>query len=560
MHSKITSKQTPLLLLTGMLCLATILPLSAQAVAISQRGGLENKAEELPLNPNKPTATQQKAQAATAADRPFGYNLFTGGFSGDREIGLNPDYKITEGDQITVRIWGATEITEISKVDAQGNIFIPKVGPIPVAGVRNSQLNTRVKKAVHSVFTKNVQVYTTLHGTQPVAVFVTGYVKNPGRYAGVASNSLLYYIDRAAGIDAEAGSYRDIRIMRDGKLLAQADLYEFMIDGILPAPQFKDGDTIVVGPKGQTIAVTGDVRNAYKFEISNQHFTGKSMVKYVHPLPEVSHVRVTGIRNKDPFAVYVSIEEFNKMKLADGDQLSFEADIRKDTIVVEVEGSFLGPSQFAVPLDATLGEVLHHIPVDSKLADINSISLRRKSVANRQKQTLEDSLRRLESVYLTASSATDEEARIRTQEASLITDFVKRARQIEPNGRLVVAANKDSNKLTLEEGDIITIPQKSNTVLVSGEVLVPQAVIFESGKTVEDFIKQTGGLSDHADPDRILIVRLNGEVLAADDVEILAGDEILVLPEVPVKNLQVAKEIIDVIYKIAISAAVTVGL
>ncbi len=97
-------------------------------------------------------------------------------------------------------------------------------------------------------------------------------------------------------------------------------------------------------------------------------------------------------------------------------------------------------------------------------------------------------------------------------------------------------------------------------MLVSGEVLVPQAVIFEKGKTAEDYIRQTGGFSDHADPDRVLIVRINGEVLAAEDHEIQAGDEILALPEVPVKNLQVAKEIIDIIFKIAVSSAVFVGL
>ena len=543
-----------------MICFTGSSLVLAETAGISSRGGLQNKAEEVNTKTEKTPTTQSTAKLEQASSRPFGYNLFSGGFSGDREIGLNPDYQITEGDQITVRIWGATEISEVTRVDAQGNIFIPKVGPIPVAGIRNSELNGRVKKAVHSVFTKNVQVYTSLQGTQPIAVFVTGYVKNPGRYAGVASNSLLYYIDRAAGIDDEAGSYRNIRILRNGKVLAEADLYEFVLNGIIPTPQFKDGDTIVVGPKGDTIDVTGDVRNPYKFELDRARFSGKLLIQYVHPMPHVSHVRVKGLRKKDPFAVYVTVEEFQKMKLADGDEVNFETDIRKDTIVVQVEGSFLGPSQFAVPLDASLGEVLNHIPVDAKLADLSAISLRRKSVAERQKQTLEDSLRRLESVYLTASSATDEEARIRTQEASLITDFVKRARQVEPNGRLVVAANKDSNKLTLQDGDVITIPQKSNTVLVSGEVLVPQAVIFEKGKTAEDYIKQTGGFSDHADPERVLIVRLNGEVLAAEDHEIKAGDEILALPEVPVKNLQVAKEIIDVIYKIAISAAVTVGL
>jgi hypothetical protein len=63
---------------------------------------------------------------------PFGARLFRGGFSNDREDGLNPNYLIQPGDRISVRIWGATQFNESLVVDHQGNIFVPTVGPILV--------------------------------------------------------------------------------------------------------------------------------------------------------------------------------------------------------------------------------------------------------------------------------------------------------------------------------------------------------------------------------------------------------------------------------------------
>src|SRR5699024_1041779 len=87
---------------------------------------------------------------------PFGADLFTGGFRGPRASGLNPTYRILPGDRVTLRAWGAVEIDQVLPVDAQGNIFVPHVGPVHVQGVSNSELNDRVKAAIHQIFTGNL--------------------------------------------------------------------------------------------------------------------------------------------------------------------------------------------------------------------------------------------------------------------------------------------------------------------------------------------------------------------------------------------------------------------
>ncbi|MGR7921054.1 polysaccharide biosynthesis/export family protein [Zobellella denitrificans] len=505
---------------------------------------------------------QQPQQPATRAeDIPsFGSQLFSGGFRGVRADGLNPDYVITPGDQVTLRVWGAVEIDRVLPVDAQGNIFIPGVGPIKVQGIRHGELDGKVRAAVNSIYSNNVQVYTNLQGVQPVSVFVTGYVQNPGRFAGTPSDSLLYFLDQAGGIDDATGSYRKVRVVRNGDTLASADLYAFLLDGTLPRPQFRDGDTIVVEERGPTVTVEGDVARAYRYELTPNATNGQALLDLARLNSNVTHALLRGARDRGPISNYIDLADFNRQQLQSGDQVVFSSDMRDDTIVVTLEGSYYGPSRFALPRDTRLHELLDAVAVPEAMTDVHSVSLKRTSVAERQKQALEESLARLETTYLGASSSTPQEAEIRVREAELISQFIERAREVEPNGRLVLANNGKITDIRLQDGDVITIPEVSDSILISGEVLVPQSVVFVSGRQATDYIVSAGGFSDRANKKRILVVRQNGEVREAADVTLRPGDEILVLPEAPTKNLQLASTLTQILYQIAIAAKVAIDL
>ena len=537
-------------------------PLQAQSLQGADLSNLVNEASsaELLQQNDFPVSTQKSNRPAVDGPRPFGANLFDGGFTRDSEDGLNPGYIVQPGDQVAVRIWGAIEFNEVLRVDARGNIFIPKVGPVRVGGVSNRNLNSRVTSAVRSVFTDNVRVYTSLNGAQPVAIFVTGFVPQPGRFSGIPSNSPLHFIDQAGGIEEQRGSYRSIKIMRAGELLVELDLYDFLLQGILPTLQFQDGDTIVVGVRNSVVSVTGDVANSAVFELKQPTARGAELTAQALIEPGVSYVAISGIRQAKPFSVYLPLEQFNQFELHDGDAVKFSADQHDTIIVVEVEGAHLGPSTYAVPRDTRLQEVLDYIAVDPVLADVNALSLRRKSVAERQKQALEESLRRLESRYLTASSSTDAESRIRAQEANLISEFVKRARGTEPSGRLVVATGGKVADILLQQGDTISIPRRSDSVLLSGEVYVTQAILHRDSLRARDYVALAGGFTEQADKRRIVVIHSNGEVTTDKNPVVRAGDEIIVMPKVPTKNLQLASILADILYKVAIATSVAMNI
>ncbi len=222
-------------------------------------------AEDAPLSGQQPAAVAQPTfipppRGATSsmpaeADRPlpFGANLFTGNFLKTRQDGLNPEYRVMPGDQVSVHAWGSVDINDVFTVDGQGNLFIPGIGPVKVGGVRNASLTGIVRKKIKETYINSFEVYTNLVTAQPVLVYVTGAVNHPGRYAGLPSDSVLFFLDLAGGVDPALGSYREIEIRRAGKRVAEIDLYDFLLNGDIPRVQFRDGDTVLVRKRGPVV-------------------------------------------------------------------------------------------------------------------------------------------------------------------------------------------------------------------------------------------------------------------------------------------------------------------
>jgi protein involved in polysaccharide export with SLBB domain len=500
--------------------------------------------------------------AALASLPPFGASLF------DRRVAAGgqspgPNYEIAIGDQIAVKVWGSVEADILAAVDPQGQIFIPNIGPVEVLGVRNGELTSHITRSIRTTYLDNVAVYATMVAWRSMGVFVTGYVARPGRYPSTAAESVIDLLAKAGGIDPERGSYRDVRVLRDGKTIATIDLYDFLINGTLPRLQLQEGDTIVVAAQGPTLAVGGSVRNDFRFEFPpGNELTGADIIALARPLPEATHALIAGARDGRPYTDYVSLDEFSLRLLRDQDRVLIEADAARRELTVWVSGANEGPSVFVADPDTTLRQLLHYIEVDPQLADISAIHIRRRSVALQQKQSLEASLDRLERSLYSATVATDGEAQIRRAEAELVAKYIARARTVEPDGTVVVV-DSDGRlmDLRLEDGDEIVIPERRSIVLVSGEVFAPQALGFEPGETARHYISRAGGYTDRGDQGKVIIRRPNGQVVIASlSTPVQPGDEVIAPPRVDFKTFQFTKDVTQILYQIAISAGVLIGL
>lgn len=492
-------------------------------------------------------------QAAQAADAPapYGANLFQGNFSKGQEGAI-----LAPGDRVVLRLWGGITLDDTLVVDEKGLIALPEVGEVPVAGLAHDKLADSLKSKLSSAGRGDVQVYVAPLDTRPVSVFVTGGVAKPGRYSGSPSDPVLSFLDKAGGIDSRRGSYRDIRVLRGGQEILSVDLYPFVRKGTLPMTRLQEGDTLVVGEKGVMVTASGAVRTPARFEFRKGEATGAALMELADPENRASHITLNGVRNGAPYSTYLPLRDLKSLKLADGDKVEFVADASGNTIMLEVQGAVRGASRFPVRRGARLRDVESYIAVEPGRAQIEAMYIKRKSVAVRQKKAIEDSLRRLEESALTASSSSTEESQIRAKESEMIAQFVQRAKSVEPEG--VVVLDKDSNP-SLEDGDVIVIPEKSDVVLVSGEVMVPQASLWNKKKDLDDYVKAAGGYSNRADKGNVLIMRQNGSVGRSND-DINPGDQIMVLPKVQSKTMQAVKDVAQVLYQVAVSSRFVLGL
>jgi protein involved in polysaccharide export with SLBB domain len=506
--------------------------------------------------------------AANLRSEVFGAQLFTGAFARQGATQFNPDYAVAIGDRIQVRLWGAFDFDAALIVDPKGNIFLPHVGPVPVLGVRNQDLQRVVQGAVRKVFRANVFSYASLAAAQPVRIFVGGFVYRPGLYHGTSMDSLLHYLDQAGGIDPERGSFLNVQVRRGSATRATANLYEFLLEGRMPLIQLADGDVIFVSPRQNTVRVSGLAENARRFEFSERR-TVADLMKIARPRAEATHVRVVRSAGTVVNVEYYPLDEAARVALQNGDELEFTADRRPGTITVRVEGEHQSAQEYVLPYGTRLGEVIRKIQF-SERSDAANVQLFRLSVKERQRLMLLAALKNLEATALTPRSGTTDEALLRKEEAALFLQWVERAKKIEPTGQVLIAQAAGRDELLLENGDILRVPARDGLVLVSGEVLFPNTIAFDGKLRLEDYIRRAGGYTQNADSSRILIAHRDGSFDEAtgerglfgsndgNDV-IRAGDEILVLPKIQVKWRQIAKELTQMIFQIALAAKVVLN-
>jgi len=574
-------------LFTMLIALALLTPAQATAAdpsGVNQALGLPASGTPLakpsPAIPAVPDATvtpdlrtqppQFYDYSANMTSDVFGANLFTGAFSRQGATQFNPDYAVAVGDQIQIRLWGAFDFDAPLTVDPKGNIFLPHAGPVSVLGVRNQDLQHLVEAAVSKAFRANVSSYASLAAAQPVRVFVSGFVNRPGLYSGTSMDSLLHYLDQAGGIDPERGSFLEVQVKRGQLVRTAANLYDFLLNGTMPLVQLADGDVIFVAPRQNTVKVSGLTENAKRFEFTDSSRTVADLIKMAKPKAAATHVRVVRNTGSTKNVEYYPLADAAFVTLQNGDDLEFTADKKPGTITVRVEGEHQSAQEYVLPYGARLEELLSQIQY-SERSDKDSLQLFRQSVKERQRLMLHTSLKSLETAALTARSGTSDEASLRKDEADLILQWVERAKKIEPSGQVVIAQAESRNELLLENGDILRVPTRDGLVLVSGEVLFPNTIAFDEALSLNDYISRAGGYTQNAESARIVVAHRDGSFGEADgakgffsfgngDVAIRSGDEIMVLPKIDVKSRQIAKDLTQILFQIAVSAGVVLGI
>ena len=549
------------LLLTGFILAFGAVDVS-QIVGVNEGPTYDSNTSSAYSNQSHKSENNASASSTNPIQIPvFGSHLFSGNFKNFTQRVYNPDYKIAVGDQISLKIWGAVEFAQVLVVDSQGNIFIPKVGAVNLLGVKNSSLVPVIKSAVNKIYKNNVFVYADMNAYQNVSVFVTGSVNAPGLYQGLSSDSIIQYLDKANGINLEYGSFREIQILRNNKVIRNIDLYDFLLKGQLELFPFRSGDVILVGNVAAYAFVSGDVQKPFRFELGSDIKTLNDLARISGAKPIVTNavVRSYGDEHK------LEVKAFNKthfpqVPIRTGDEVEFRPEYITTNISVKIRGEHDGLGTLVVKKGTTLEDISRLVMANS-MSNMKALQVFRKSVAKTQKELIAAQLKELETLALTSSSVNSEQAAIRATQAKTILEFIERAKKAEPRGQIVIDDAKAYKTLVLEDGDTINIPSKNNLVIVQGEVSLPGAFVYGKKENLKYYIDLAGGYSDRADTSKVLVIRTNGKAEKyRSGIDVKAGDSILVLPKVDSQNLQIFSMLTQILYQIAIATNVVVNL
>ncbi|MAD15229.1 MAG: polysaccharide export protein [Alteromonadaceae bacterium] len=237
---------------------------------------------------------------------------------------------------------------------------------------------------------------------------------------------------------------------------------------------------------------------------------------------------------------------------------------------VELVGEVVFPGVYQIKKGETLAQLIERAGGLTEEATVKAVVFTREELKQRERENLDKSVENLrQQIASTNLSGSQNVKTIDYQEAKLILDELL---QVEPVGRLVIdmpqiIAGNPTADLSLKDGDKLFVPNISSSVSVVGEVFVPSTHMFKYGKTLEQYVANSGGETDRADMGDVYIVKADGSVtipetsfwFSSNETVLEPGDTIVVPRDVTnYERLGLWQTITQIAYQSAV-ALIAIG-
>lgn len=246
-------------------------PANAADSANPQEGRTRNgrAAALTPAVPDRPTDFQRTVQETTGQPLPiFGASLFANvpsTFAPVEDVPVVPDYVVGPGDELRVQVFGQINQQSVFVIDRGGDISLPQVGPVHLAGLQFSQVQPFLKARLGQVY-RNFDLSVSMGRLRSIQVFVVGEARRPGAYTISSLSTLLNALFASGGILPQ-GTLRDIQVQRGKKTIVHFDLYDLLLHGDKSKDiQLQNEDVIFIPVAGPQTAVLGSVPNPAIYE------------------------------------------------------------------------------------------------------------------------------------------------------------------------------------------------------------------------------------------------------------------------------------------------------
>lgn len=408
----------------------------------------------------------------------FGHNIFSNrrlSFAPSQNIPTPPNYKLGAGDEVIIDVWGSNEATIRQTISPDGFINIPGLGIVALNGMTVKDAESYLRKKLSQIYPVDGEeagsdFKLTLGNIRTIQVNVTGEVEIPGTYS-ISSLSNVYNALYIAGGVSELGSLRRIQLVRNGKQKAELDLYDFILNGVIPdGLTLEDGDVINVPLYLNLARVEGSVKRPMYYEMKDGE-TVQDLLDYAGGFAgdayrtNVNLVRQNGVE----YQVYtVDSPLYSAFILKDGDAVTVGTLIDRYENKLEVKGAVYRPGVYQ------LGDGIRTVSqLIAKADGLKGDAFTNRALLHREREDLTLEVIPVDIKAVLAGQVPDVELR--------------------RNDILYIPSIYDLNDV--------------GTITIEGEVARPGVFIFESNMTVEDIIMQAGGLLESASTVRIDVSR-----------------------------------------------------
>jgi len=320
----------------------------------SRQAAARNQGQQAPLLPEPLTEFQQFIASTTGQVLPiYGADLFRRVPSTFAPLDMTPvpsDYVIGPSDELRIHVWGQVNFQINVRVDRSGEIFLPQIGSIHVAGMPFSALDTHLRGAIGRVY-RNFDLTADVGRIRSIQVYVSGQARRPGVYT-VSSLSTLADTLFVSGGPSVQGSMRHIQLRRGSAVVTDIDLYDLLIRGDKSKDvKLQSEDVIFIPPVGPQAAVTGSVRNSAIYELQLDEPLAGLLANAGGVTSVASEARISIERiedHRDRHAMEVAYDTTGlATPLTDGDLVRVYSIVPKYRKTVILRGNIANPGRFA---------------------------------------------------------------------------------------------------------------------------------------------------------------------------------------------------------------------
>jgi protein involved in polysaccharide export with SLBB domain len=399
----------------------------------------------------------------------FGYQLFNSDnltFEPGINIPIPQNYVLGIGDQLMINVWGASQSKVPVTIEKSGAITIPDVGPIHIAGMSFEKAQSLIKSRLVNIYSgmggdhPNTWAEVNVGNVHSIKINVLGEINAPGTYTLPSSASAFNALYLSGGPN-ENGSFREIRLIRDGATIKTIDIYDFLINADPSANvQLREQDILFVPNYKTHVEIDGEIKHKGIFEIKNTESVS-DLIRFAGGFGDKAYTQsLVILRNnaKEREVRTVQNIDYGKFPLQNGDFVRADSILNRFSNRVAIKGAVFHPGNYEFTPGMKLSDLV-------KKAD----GLREDAFMNRgliSRIQPDNSPENLTFDLKSVMSGTGD-IQLRKEDKVLIRS--------------------------------ISEMREARSVSISGEISKPETFDFEENMTLSDLILKAGGFKEEAD-------------------------------------------------------------